>query len=119
MKPQIKVELLLAEDPTFQGGSSHTAVARLTNPTTKEFTYTTELYLGVTKIASSGVGSVTIAGGASVDMNYPIIMPALEGVHDVYLDVWVGVDLIAHYKATEKVTIEVSPAIDIGIITWV
>lgn len=119
MNPQIRVELLLAEDPTFQSGSSHSAVAQLSNPTIKEFTYTTELYLGVTKAATSGIGSVTIAAGASASVNYPVIMPIPEGDYDVYLDVWVGTELIAHYKATEKVTIEVSPAVEIGIITWV
>lgn len=118
VKPAIKVEPLEALDPTLEAGSAHSATARLTNPTTKEFTYTTELYLGVTKAATSGPGTVTIGPGASVDMTYPIIMPIAEGEYEVYIDVWVGAELIAHYKATENVVISVSPAIDIGDIIW-
>lgn len=119
ISPQVKIErLLLASDPTFEGGSTHTAIARLTNPTTAEFTYTTEVYLGVTKEASSGVGPVTILAGESANVVYTIVMPTLEGDYDVYLDVWVGTELIAHYKATEVITISISPAIEVGPITW-
>lgn len=118
IKPAIKVEPLEALDPTLESGSSHSAAAVLTNPTTKEFTYTTELYLGVTKAATSGPGSVTIGPGASVTMNYPITMPIAEGEYEVYIDVYVAGELIAHYKATENVVITVAPAIDIGDIIW-
>ncbi|GAI20931.1 unnamed protein product, partial [marine sediment metagenome] len=55
VKPLIKVEKLGMEDPTFEAGAVRVATARLTNPTAKEFTYTTELYLGVTKVVTSGV----------------------------------------------------------------
>lgn len=119
MKPQVKVKSLGFNDPTFGAGSSHTASAVLTNPTAKEFTYTTELYLGIGKVVSSGVGTVTIPAGGSATMNYPIIMPLVEGIYEVFLDVKVGTDLVAHYKATEDVTIEISPAIEIGDVTWV
>ncbi len=119
VKPQVAVEPLEANDPTFEAGSVHTAVARLTNPTTKEFTYVTELYLGVLKVVTSGIGTVTIPAGGFSDMQYTIIAPIAEGVYEVYLDVSVGGVLVAHYKATENVTIEVSPAIELGPITWV
>lgn len=118
VKPEIKAESLQAEDPTFEGGSSHKATAVLSNPTVKEFTYTTELYLGVTKAATSGVGAVTIPANSSVSVAYTVVMPAIEGVYEVYLDVWYGSELLAHYKATENVTIEISPAISVGPITW-
>ena len=119
VKPQVKVEVLWAEDPTFEEGSIHTASAVLTNPTTKEFIYSTELYLGVTKAATSGIGTATIPAGGSVTMDYPITMPLVEGEHEVYLDVWVGGELLAHYKATENVTIEIAPAVVVGPIIWV
>ena len=118
VKPLARVEKLEMEDPTFEGGSVHTARATLTNPTAKEFTYNTELYLDVLKVATSGVGPVTIPAGGSVPVDYTITMPLVEGEYEVYLDVWVGVELIAHYKATVNVTIEVSPAITVGPITW-
>lgn len=119
IKPLVKVENLEMEDPTFEAGSSHVAVALLTNPTAKEFTYTTELYLGVTKVATSGVSApFAIPAGGSTNVSYTVVMPASEGEHEVYLDVWVGTELLAHYKATVNVIVEVSPAIVVGPITW-
>lgn len=118
VKPQVKVEALGSNDPTFEAGSTHIAAATLTNPTTKQFTYTTELYLDVSKVATSGVGSVTIPAGGSVTMNYTVTMPLVEGEYEVYLDVWVGTELIAHYKATVNVIVAISPVIVVGPITW-
>lgn len=122
VKPQVKVEKLEFSpgDPEFESGSSHVARATLSNPTEKEFTYTTELYLDVTKVATSGVSSpFAIPAGGSLPVDYTVPMPAVEGEYEVYLDVWVGTELIAHYKATENVVIAISPAVEIGIITWV
>jgi hypothetical protein len=46
-------------------------------------------------------------------------MPLAEGTYEVYLDVWVDTTLIAHYKATEDVTLVITPKIVIGPIIWV
>ena len=120
IKPQVLIEKLELGDPTFEAGSTHTARARLTNPTLKEFTYTVELYLDVTKVATSGTGSVTIPAGSSMDVDFTVTMPSYEGgPWHVYLDVWVGGELIAHYQATEDVSTVISPSIEIGPITWV
>lgn len=119
VRPQIKVERLEGIDPVFEVGSVHTARATLTNPTAKQFTYDVELYLGVTKEATSGVGSITIAPGASQPVDFTVTMPIAEATYPVYLDALVAGELIAHYKATEDVGITISPAIEIGIITWV
>jgi len=102
----------------FEAGSTHIASAVLTNPTTKEFTYQTELYLDVTKIATSGVGSVTIPAGESATVDFTVIMPSTEGTWHVYLDVVVDTELIAHYQATDDVTVEISPDVEIGPIIW-
>lgn len=118
MKPQVIVESLEMLDPTFEGGVSKTAKATLTNPTAKQFTYSVELYFGVTKAATSGVGSVTIPAGGSLDVNFTIVMPVVEAIYPVYLDVKVDTTLLAHYQATENVTIVISPAIIVGPITW-
>lgn len=118
IKPQVKVEKLEFSDPTFEAGSVHTARSTITNPTAKEFTYDLELYLDVTKVASAS-GSVTIPAGSSRSVDFTITMPLTEGVYQPYVDAWVGADLIAHYTATELVTIAVTPAITIGPITWV
>lgn len=120
MEPRVEVSLELgAEDPTFEAGSVHTARATLTNPTGSEFTYTLELYLGVAKASTSGLGEVTIPAGQSVTTTFALAMPMVEGDYRPYLDVWVAGALIAHYVATELVTIAVTPAIDIGPIIWV
>ena len=115
--PKVKVDRLEL-DPSFEAGSTHTAKATLTNPTTKDFTYTVELYLDVTKAATSGAGTVAIAAGHSLDVNFTLTMPLVEKSYQPYLDVWVGAELIAHYVATELVTIVVTPAIIVGPIIW-
>ncbi len=117
IKPLVKVESLEL-DPEFEAGSVHTARATLTNPTTKDFTYTVELYLDVTKVASAS-GTVIIPAGGSVNVDFTVAMPLIEGSYEVYLDAWYGTELLKHYHDPEKVTIAISPAIEIGIITWV
>lgn len=105
-------------DPTFEAGSTHTAKATLTNPTSSEFTYIVELYLGVAKVATSGIGQVTIPAGESRDMIFTVTMPLAAGDYQPYLDVNVGSDLVAHYAATAPITIIVTPSIEVGPITW-
>ncbi len=119
MKPQVIIESLEMLDPTFDGGISKTAKATLTNPTAKQFTYSVELYLGVTKTATSGVGSVTIPAGGSVDVNFTIVTPVVEASYPVFLDVLQAGSLIAHYQATENVIVAIAPKINVGPITWV
>ncbi len=118
IKPQVVVDKLEL-DPTFEAGSTHTARATLTNPTTKDFTYTAELYLDVTKVATSGAGEVTIPAGGSMEVSFTMVMPTIEGDYQPYLDAWVGAELIAHYAATELVSIAVTPVIIVGPIIWV
>ncbi len=118
IEPEVLVDSLEMADPTFGGGEHKTAVATLTNPTAKEFTYEVELYLGVTKIATSGIGDITIAAGGSQGVSFGIDMPVTEGTYPVYLDVKVDGVLIKHYLATESVIIEISPDITVGPITW-
>ena len=118
IKAQLKVEKLESVDPTFEAGSVHTARATITNPTSQDWIYDLELYLGVTKVATSGVGSIGIGAGASQVIDFTLTMPEAEGNWDVYLDAIVEDELIAHYKATEPVTIEITPAITVGPITW-
>lgn len=119
MEPPVKIELLEMTDPTFEAGVTKTARARLTNPTAKQFTYTAELYMGIAKAATSGVGTVTIPAGGYVDVNFTLIMPAVEGEYPVYLDVWHEGTLLRHYQSTENVIVQISPNIDVGPITWV
>ena len=118
IKPQVNTEPLEMADPTFEAGVVKTARAVLTNPTTKSFTYTVELYLGVTRAATSGSGQVAIGAGGAQTVYFTLATPSLEGEYEVYLDVWVGTELIAHRKATENVIIQISPQVDIGDITW-
>ena len=119
IKSQVKIEMLEMEDPTFEAGVVKTARARLTNPTAKQFTYTVELYLGVAKVATSGVGTATIPANSYLDVNFTLVMPTVEGDYPVYLDVWHEGELLKHYQATENVVLTISPAIEVGPITWV
>ena len=107
-----------SEDPTFEAGVSKTAIAPMTNPTSAVFAYTAQLYLDVTKVASSGVVSFSLNPSETKQIRFPISFPVLEGTWHVYLDVFVGGELIATFQATEDVTLEISPAIDVGPIIW-
>jgi hypothetical protein len=118
MKPQVQVDFLKMEDPTFEAGVTKTAKARLTNPTAKQFTYTVELYLGVAKVATSGPGTVTIPANSYLDVSFTIVMPLVEASYPVFLDVWYDSTLLKHYQATENVVIVISPAIEVGPIIW-
>lgn len=118
MRPQIKASPLQSGDPTFAGGSTHQATASMTNPTSVSFSYTAELYLGAAKAASSGVGEFTLDPEETKNIVFTLAMPVEAGVYEVFLDIWSGGELLAHYKATENVTIEVSADIEIGPIIW-
>ncbi len=121
MKPQIKikgVQWLESEDPTFEAGEVRTAIAQMTNPTGKAFNYVGELYLDVTKAASSGSIAFSLAAGETKPISFPVTMPGVEGIFPVYLDVFVGTELVGAYRATEDVTVVITPAIIIGPITW-
>ena len=114
-----RVEALVVpslDDPEFEGGSTHIATVQLTNPTTKEFTYTVTLYLGVTAVVSSQ-GVVTLPAGGTASPQFSIVMPTAEAVYPVFLDVDVAEVNIKHYQAAD-ITISVSPAIEIGDIIW-
>lgn len=114
----IRAEVLDGEDPTFEAGSTHTATALLTNPTTSEFTYTVELYLGITRVAVSGAATITLTAGGSVQQQFQIDAPIAEDTYGVYLDVWHAGTLLKHYKAVEDVTVQIAPDIDVGPIIW-
>ncbi len=104
--------------PTFLPGETRTARANLTNPTVKEFTYEVELYLDVTKVATSGPSFVTIGAGQTKEVPFTVTMPMEEGVYEVYLSVKVEGQLVVLYKAVEDVTIHVEPDVEVGPITW-
>ncbi|GAI85260.1 unnamed protein product [marine sediment metagenome] len=121
MEPQIKVkgvQWLESEDPTFEAGEARTAIAEMTNPTAKAFDYVGELYLDVTKAASSGSIAFSLAAGETRAVSFPVTMPGVEGIFPVFLDVFVEAEQVGAFRATEDVTVVISPSIIIGPITW-
>ncbi len=117
-RSKVKVQWLESEDPTFEGGEARTAIASMTNPTAKAFSYTAELYLDITKVASSGVIAFNLAAGGTKPISFPVTMPLAEGTFPVYLDVLVAGVLVGAYQAIEDVIIVISPGIVIGPIIW-
>ncbi len=89
----------------FSPGEVRTAIASMSNPTAKAFSYNAELYLGLPKTASSGVISFSLAAGETRNISFPVIMPDAEGTYPVYLDVFVASQLIGAYRAVEDVVI--------------
>lgn len=104
--------------PNLNANVTYTAKATMTNPTAKGFSYSAELYLGVPKAATSGKKSFSLAAGESATVSFPVAMPNYEAVFPVYLDVFVGTELVAAYEATEKVTTVILPTVIVGPITW-
>jgi len=123
MKPQIQIKSVEMGDPTFEGGAVKIASANLHNPTAKQFTYEVELYLatdaqGINKVATSGVGAITVAAGATVPTGFTLTMPLAEAEYHVFVNVKVASVPLVLYKAVENVVIQISPRIEVGPITW-
>lgn len=124
MKPKVKIGRVTLEmaDPTFGYGSVHIAHVPVTNPTPESFVYDLILYLALTeggsRVAETSV-SFALAGGASDTKDVTVTMPSHSGgPYHVYIDVSVATVVIARYIATDTVTVEVTPEIDIGPIVW-
>jgi len=121
IKPEIKIGPVFFDgevDPVFDYGTTHVAHAQMTNPTPAAFSYNGELYLGTEKVATSGSIPFSLGAGQTKVVDFAITMPDVEGTWNVLIDIFVGVDLIAAYQATEDVSVVISPDIDIGPITW-
>ncbi|GAI97353.1 unnamed protein product, partial [marine sediment metagenome] len=91
--------------PQFGPGEVRTAIASMSNPTAKGFSYNAELYLGLPKGASSGVIPFSLAAGEIRNISFPVTMPDAPGTYPVYLDVFVADQLLGAYRATEDVVI--------------
>jgi len=91
--------------PEFDPGEPRTAIAPMSNPTARGFDYTAELYLGLLKVASSGVIPFSLAAGETRNISFPLTMPSAQGIYPVYLDVFSNGQLIGAYTATEDVVI--------------
>ena len=115
--PDPKVVIMPMEDPTFEALSVHGATAQITNNALSEITYQMELYLGVSKAASSGIQAVVIPAGATVNVPFTMTMPAAIGSYLVYLDITSG-EYLFHGQGAEPVVIEVTPSVTIGPIIW-
>lgn len=114
---KIKVRALSWEhkDPTFSTGETHTATATLTNTTGQALTITTELFLDVAKVATSGRSTTfTLNAGQSLQVNFKVTMPsAAGGPYHVYLGVWSDSNLLTLYQASDDVSVAAPAATEI------
>ena len=102
----------------LEAGTLRAARATLTNPTAKELTYTVELYLGADKRATSGTLTVTVPAGSSVEVSFPVVVPAEEAVFPVFLDIWHEGKILRHFRSTQDVRVKVTVQVELGPIIW-
>lgn len=118
------VRTLRMDDPTFESLTVHVAHATFVNPKPAQFSYTSELYLGKflgDRAATSGQISFDIPGGGSKIVDFSVSMPSLAVESDsfhVYLEVTHAGVILVTYVSIEDVIVTVTPAIDLGPITW-
>lgn len=90
--------------PQFRAGESKNAIINLTNPTAKGFQYNTKLYFGIEQ-ASLVSKDVLLDPGQTKPVELPVVMPQVNGIYPVYFDVYVGNELLKHYRADDDLTI--------------
>ena len=88
----------------FYAGSVHTARAVMHNPTSEAFDYIGVLYMGTNQVVFDEV-PFQLNAGESKEISFSVTMPASVGEYPVYLSVFSGAVLLAHYQATENVVI--------------
>ena len=106
---------------SFDAGSAHIARARMRNPGSESHSYQAELYLGTDpqNKAASTVASFSLSPDEEKDVDFPVAMPVTAGTYHIYLDVYVGDELIAAYMSTEDVTVSELILPDINLISAV
>ncbi len=92
----------------FEPGSTHSAKVVMTNPTSNGFDYLAVLFMGINQVAKAQA-SFHLNAGESKEISFSVTMPATIGEYPVYLSVFSGTALLAHYQSPENVNI-VAPA---------
>ena len=110
----------LAIGAVFEPGSVHTATLTVRNPSSVDFDYTGELFLGITPDvkAASQTEAFSLLAGEQKAVSFIITAPIAEAVYHVYVDIYHNSDLIAAYQAYEDVQVYAEAMIDIIDIIW-
>lgn len=89
----------------FSPSEEKVAKIPMSNPTTKPFDYTVELYMG-TNLALMASTDFHLEAGESKDIELPVTMPSVIGTYPVYIGVFSAGEFIEPlYKAVEDVVI--------------
>ncbi len=88
----------------FNPGEQKTAIVPMTNPTSKAFDYTAELYMG-TDLALMAREDFHLEAGQSKDISLPVTMPTVVGTYPVNIGVFSGGEFIPPVHKGEDVVI--------------
>lgn len=89
----------------FSPSEEKVAKIPMSNPTTKPFDYTVELYMG-TNLALMASTDFHLEAGEEKDIELPVTMPSVIGTYPVYIGVFSAGEFIEPlYKAVEDVVI--------------
>jgi len=102
--------------PKFQVGETHTATAKIINPTPGDLTYKGVLSLG-SPAAVKAEQFFLIPAGQSLDVNFPVVMPAV-GLYPVGLSVQLGGQELVLMPGEDVITQLTDPIVSFSGQTW-
>jgi hypothetical protein len=102
--------------PSFGVGQAKTASVRMKNPTARDLSYYSRLYLGTTIISEQ---TFSLLAKEQKDVLFPVVIPNTPGTYPVAAEVFYGGKSIALYQDPDYATISlIDPNIALLSVVW-